>query len=82
MGNAETIPDRMRPERHLPPGLPELANDPLEHYDYCQAVRELHEEAGGTKADRRIPLWTGTATPTETNKNVTSMTPNLPMLRS
>ena len=38
------------------------ARDSLEHYDYCPTIKALHEEMGGTKADRRIPLWTGTAT--------------------
>ena len=35
--------------------------DSLEHYDYCKVVKRLHESVGGTRADRRIPLWTGTA---------------------
>ena len=37
------------------------AGDSLEHYDYCKVVKQLHESVGGTRADRRIPLWTGTA---------------------
>ena len=43
-------------------GCKQRANDSLEHYDYCKTVRTLHEELGGTKAERRIPLWIGTAT--------------------
>ena len=40
----------------------EHAKDSLEHYDHCRIIRELHEAQGGTPSDRRIPLWTGTAT--------------------
>ena len=40
----------------------EHARDSLEHYDYCQIIRDLHEAQGGTPSNRRIPLWTGTAT--------------------
>ena len=38
------------------------ARDCIEHYDRCATVRTLHEELGGTKADRRLPLSLGTAT--------------------
>ena len=38
------------------------ARDSIEHYDHCRTVRALHEEMGGTKAERRLPLWLGTAT--------------------
>ena len=37
------------------------ARDAIEHYDYCRTIRTLHEELGGTKAERRLPLWLGTS---------------------
>ena len=43
-------------------GCPLRARDCIEHYDRCSTVRKLHEEMGGTKAERRLPLWLGTAT--------------------
>ena len=37
------------------------ARDSIEHYDHCRTIRTLHEELGGTKAERRLPLWLGTS---------------------
>ena len=64
LGHMPTLPRRVCPQRHLPGGLPAMGAG----LDRALRLLPNHTGAprrdggGGTEAERRLPLWTGTAT--------------------